>query len=128
MIFFGRSMSTLFVESSAGDVLDASAKYLCCMGYFFWSLGILNICRMATQGIGFSGRAVFSGVTEMFARSIVSLGFVGAFGYTAICFSDQTAWIAAVLYITPTCLHCIKKVTKQIEAEKANANLSESVG
>ena len=128
MIFFGRSMSTLFVESSAGDVLDASAKYLRCMGYFFWSLGILNICRMATQGIGFSGRAVFSGVTEMFARSIVSLGFVGAFGYTAICFSDQTAWIAAVLYITPTCLHCIKKVTKQIEAEKANASLSESVG
>lgn len=128
MIFFGRSMSMLFVESSAGDVLDASAKYLRCMGYFFWSLGILNICRMATQGIGFSGRAVFSGVTEMFARSIVSLGFVGAFGYTAICFSDQTAWIAAVLYITPTCLHCIKKVTKQIEAEKANANLSESVG
>lgn len=128
MIFFGRSMSTLFVESSAGDVLDASAKYLRCMGYFFWSLGILNICRMATQGIGFSGRAVFSGVTEMFARSIVSLGFVGAFGYTAICFSDQTAWIAAVLYITPTCLHCIKKVTKQIEAEKANANFSESVG
>ena len=49
MIFFGRSMSTLFVESSAGDVLDASAKYLRCMGYFFWSLGILNICRMATQ-------------------------------------------------------------------------------
>lgn len=128
MIFFGRSMSMLFVESSAGDVLDASAKYLRCMGYFFWSLGILNICRMATQGIGFSGRAVFSGVTEMFARSIVSLGFVGAFGYTAICFSDQTAWIAAVLYITPTCLHCIKKVTKQIEAEKANVNLSESVG
>ena len=84
MIFFGRSMSMLFVESSAGDVLDASAKYLRCMGYFFWSLGILNICRMATQGIGFSGRAVFSGVTEMFARSIVSLGFVGAFGYTAI--------------------------------------------
>ena len=82
----------------------ASAKYLRCMGYFFWSLGILNICRMATQGIGFSGRAVFSGVTEMFARSIVSLGFVGAFGYTAICFSDQTAWIAAVLYITPTYL------------------------
>ena len=128
MIFFGRSMSMLFVESSAGDVLDASAKYLRCMGYFFWSLGILNICRMATQGIGFSGRAVFSGVTEMFARSIVSLGFIGAFGYTAICFSDQTAWIAAVLYITPTCLHCIKKVTKQIEAEKTNANLSESVG
>ena len=128
MIFFGRSMSMLFVDASAGDVLDASAKYLRCMGYFFWSLGILNICRMATQGIGFSGRAVFSGVTEMFARSIVSLGFVGAFGYTAICFSDQTAWIAAVLYITPTCLHCIKKVTKQIEAEKANANLSESVG
>ena len=106
----------IFVSKSSADVLDASAKYLRCMGYFYWSLGILNITRMVTQGLGYSTRAVFSGVTEMLARTIVSLGFVGTFGFTAICYADQTAWITACLYIAPTCVFCIKKATKSIMA------------
>ena len=79
LIFAGRTLSMLFVGKSAVAVLDASAKYLRCMGFFYWSLGILNVARMVTQGLGYSGRAVFSGVTEMIARTVVSLGFVGAF-------------------------------------------------
>ncbi len=77
----------IFISKEEVEVLDAAAKYLRCMGYFYWSLGILNVCRMSTQGLGYSGRAVFSGVTVMFARCIVSLGFVQRFGYTAICFN-----------------------------------------
>ena len=115
LIFGGRTLSMIFVKKSAADVLDASGKYLRCLGYFFWSLGILNVSRMVTQGLGYSGRAVLSGVTEMLARTIVSLGFVGALGYTAICFADQAAWIAACCYIAPTCLHCVKKVTGMLE-------------
>lgn len=115
LIFGGRTLSMIFVKKSAADVLDASGKYLRCLGYFFWSLGILNVSRMVTQGLGYSGRAVLSGVTEMVARTIVSLGFVGALGYTAICFADQAAWIAACCYIAPTCLHCVKKVTGILE-------------
>ena len=116
LIFAGRLLSMIFVSKSSADVLDASAKYLRCMGYFYWSLGILNTTRMVTQGLGYSTRAVFSGVTEMLARTIVSLGFVGTFGFTAICFADQTAWITACLYIAPTCVFCIKKATKSIMA------------
>lgn len=111
LIFAGRPLSMIFVSKDASGVLDASAKYLRCMGYFYWSLGILNVTRMVTQGLGHSGRAFFSGVMEMIARTIVSLGFVEAFGYTAICFADQTAWIAACYYIAPTCLYCLKKIT-----------------
>lgn len=111
LIFAGRPLSMIFVSKDASGVLDASAKYLRCMGYFYWSLGILNVTRMVTQGLGHSGRAFFSGVMEMIARTIVSLGFVEAFGYTAICFADQTAWIAACCYIAPTCLYCLKKIT-----------------
>lgn len=114
LIFFGRSLSMLFVGSSAEAVLDASAKYLRCMGYFYWALGILYICRMSTQGLGYAGRTVCAGVLEMFARSIVSLVFVGTFGYTAICFADQAAWIAACLYIVPMCFLCVKKAEKRI--------------
>ena len=86
------------------------------MGFFYWSLGILNVNRMVTQGLGYSGRAIFSGVTEMAARIIVSLGFVGTFGFTAICFADQTAWVTATIYILPTCLYCVKKSTAKIAA------------
>ena len=111
LIFAGRPLSMIFVSKDASGVLDASAKYLRCRGYFYWSLGILNVTRMVTQGLGHSGRAFFSGVMEMIARTIVSLGFVTTFGYTAICFADQTAWIAACCYIAPTCLYCLKKIT-----------------
>lgn len=114
MIFAGRTLSMIFVGKEAADVLDASGKYLRCMGFFYWSLGILNVSRMVTQGLGYPMRAVISGVTEMFARSIVSLCFVGSLGYTAICFADQTAWVSACFYIFPTCLYCVHKTTKKL--------------
>lgn len=118
LIIAGRPLSMIFVKKSAVNVLNASGQYLRCLGYFFWSLGILNVCRMVTQGLGYSGRAVFSGVMEMIARIIVSLGFVGTFGYTAICFADQTAWLMACCYILPTCLYCVKKSTEKIVESK----------
>ena len=114
MILFGRPLTKLFIVSSAFEAINASAKYLRCLVFFYWMLGILNVCRMVTQGLGYSGRAVFSGVMEMLARTIVCLGFVGAFGFTAICFADQAAWLAACCYIAPTCLYCVKKSTKMI--------------
>ncbi len=108
IIFFGRTLSLLFVSGENGAILDASARYLRCMGYFFWSLGILNVCRMCTQGLGFSVRVVFAGLLEMAARCVVSLFFVPVFGFTAICFADQSAWLSACIYIVPTCMHCVK--------------------
>ena len=114
MLLFGLPLTKLFIVSSAFEAINASAKYLRCLGFFYWMLGILNVCRMVTQGLGYSGRAVFSGVMEMLARTIICLGFVGAFGFTAICFADQAAWLAACCYIAPTCLYCVKKSTKMI--------------
>ncbi len=115
LIFFGRTLSLIFVSPDAADVLDASAKYLRYMGYFYWSLGFLNVCRMCTQGLGFSGRAVISGVMEMIARIFVSFVFVGTYGFTAICCADQTAWMMACVYIVPMCLYCIRKVCRGID-------------
>ena len=120
LIFAGRPLSMIFVNKSAADVLDASAKYLRCLGVFYWCLGILIVARMITQGLGYSTRAVLSGVTEMIARTIVSLGFVGAFGYTAICFADQTAWVTACLYNIPICLYSIKTATRGMASGEKN--------
>lgn len=110
LIFAGRGLCHLFVSGDEIQVLDAAGKYLRCLGFFFWSLGILNVCRMTIQGLGYSGRAIFSGGTEMVARIIVSIIFVPMYGFTAICFADQTAWLSACLYIVPMCAACVKKL------------------
>ena len=115
MIFAGRTLSMMFISPEETAILDAAEKYLRCMGYFFWTLGILNVCRMCTQGLGYSGRAVFFGVTEMIARIVVSRSLVGVLGFTAICFTDQAAWVSACCYMMPTCIICVKKITGQTE-------------
>lgn len=113
LIFGGRVLSMLFVSRDSAEVLDASAKYLFCLGFFFWSLGILNVCRMTTQGLGYSGRTIFSGVAEMIARIFVSFVFVPLYGFNAICFADQAAWLSGCIYILPACLICIRKIEAQ---------------
>ena len=73
---------------------------------------------MATRDWVIRAERYSSGVTEMIARTVVSLGFVGTYGYTAICFADQTAWVSACIYIVPTCILCMKKSIKMLEKEK----------
>lgn len=114
LIFGGRTLSMLFITGASGEILDLSARYLRIMGFFFWTLGILNVLRLSIQGLGFTGRAVFSGVTEMLARTLISTSLVGAWGFTAVCCSDPGAWIAACLYLFPTCLVCLKKIAARL--------------
>ncbi len=40
MILFGRPLTKLFIVSSAFEAINASAKYLRCLGFFYWMLGI----------------------------------------------------------------------------------------
>lgn len=62
--------------------------------YFLPVLGLLCILRYTIQGAGYTNLAMLSGVSEMIARTAVSLWAVPALGYIAVCFGDPTAWIA----------------------------------
>lgn len=53
----------------------------------------------------------------MIARISVSMIFVPKFGYLAICFTDQAAWIAACLYIVPVCIYCVNKAGRHIAGD-----------
>lgn len=121
LIFFGRNMSMIFVDGRETAVLNAAGKYLRCMGYFYWVLGILNVVRMSIQGLGWTGWAILSGVVEMIARCAVSFMFVPRFGYGAICWADQTAWISATFYVIPTLIVVLKKIEKQINSVKSSS-------
>ena len=52
----------------------------------------------------------------MIARIVVSIWFVPIFGFMAICFADQAAWLTAVMYILPTCIYCVKKIEKEFNS------------
>jgi O-antigen/teichoic acid export membrane protein len=53
---------------------------------------------MALQALGHTGKAMISGGVEMLARIVVSRVFVPMFGFSAICFADQSAWVSAAIY------------------------------
>ena len=61
----------------------------------------------------------------MIARRVVIIGFVTMFCFTAICFSDQDAWVTAAMYVVPTCIYCLKKVEKEL-GEKTDVEVLEN--
>ena len=115
LILFGSAISRVLVHET--DVIRASAQYLRIDGSFYILLGFVYVFRMATQGLGWSQRAVFSGVFEMVARSLVAILLVPRIGYSAICFADAAAWFAADCYIIPTCLAAIHNAKNSIRSQ-----------
>lgn len=96
-----RSLALLFVSPAEVEILEYTERFLhvsCC---FFPAVGLLCILRYAIQGVGFSNLAMFSGVSEMIARILISLYAVPAFGFWGVCFGDPMAWVAADLFLVP---------------------------
>lgn len=116
---FGKYMALMFVKSSETFVLDSITTYTHAIGCMFWAIGILNVVRPTIQSLGFSKRAMWSGIIEMIARCTVSFGFVPYYAFKAICWADPTAWLCAILYCIPTLLFVLKK-------EKARFPVKES--
>ncbi len=109
----GHFLGSLFVDSSNVSVIDAAARYMSALGILYWMLAILDVTRYAIQSLGFSALSVISGALEMVARSLVATIFVPLFGYTAICWTDQAAWLAACAYLIPMLLHLIHKTEQE---------------
>ena len=108
LIFYGRELSLLFVSAEEAAILDASNMLLVCSGFFYWTLGILNVCRPTIQSMGFTARAMLAGVLEMVARVIVCTVFVARFGFMAICFADQAAWLVAAVFVLITAYQMVR--------------------
>ena len=118
LALFGRQLSMLFVSAEETEILEASTKLLLVAGSFFWLLGILNVCRPTLQSLGFTPRAMYAGVLEMIARCAVCLLLVPKFGFTAICFADQAAWMMTAAFVLIVCLlevrHCEQRYEEQM--------------
>ena len=102
--FFSRDISTLFIYRDETRILDLSQQFLrvsCCCYVF---LGTLTVFRYSLQGIGRTKLSMFSGVSELIARCLISLFLVPAIGFTGVCIGDPSAWFAADCFLVPTFL------------------------
>lgn len=87
--------------------------------FFYFLLGSLLVLRNALQGLGHSIIAMGAGLFEMIARCMIAFLSITSFGYTAICFSNPMAWVAANLILIPLYFIIAGKLKKTYMLEQA---------
>lgn len=112
-------LTLIFVDPTETEVIAKAVQYMHVSCSFFPVLGTLCILRYTIQGAGFTNLAMLSGVSEMVARTLVSIYAVPAFGFLAVCFGDATAWVAADLFLIPAFIYVYKKI-KEIKRVEIN--------
>ena len=113
LIFAGSKIALIFVSGSETEVLGYAQQLLTCAGFFYFFLAFLNCTRLTIQGLGYSAIAMCAGLSELFARGLMSVFVIPKFGYTAVCFTDQTAWIAATAVVMPVFFAIMKRLEKR---------------
>lgn len=66
-------LARLFIDPSQSEILADTRLFLHVASYFLPVLGLLCILRYTIQGAGYTNLAMLSGVSEMIARTAVSL-------------------------------------------------------
>ena len=115
MLFLAPQSVMLFLSSAEPQLdvlLPLTTQYIITFTAFFFPLALVNILRFSIQGMGFSALAIFAGVLEMIARTVVGRFFVPAAGYTAACFASPAAWICADLFLILACLGCVARLKR----------------
>lgn len=107
----------LFVDPSETEIIKDTALFLHISALFFPVLGVLCILRYSIQGAGYTRLAMFSGVSEMIARILVSVVAVPLWGYWAVCFGDPTAWVFADLFLVPAFVYVYRRLCSIVDRE-----------
>ena len=113
LMFTSDKISLLFVDASETEILRDTVLFLHVSCYFFPILGLLCILRYTIQGAGYTNLAMLSGVSEMIARTLVSIYAVPVFGFLAVCYGDPVAWVAADLFLVPAFIYVYRRLKRR---------------
>lgn len=119
MFFLGEYVTLVFLNGADPNlpVLMANARtYMRVDSFFYFFLGVLSVYRFALQGLEHGIMAMFAGLFEMVARSIVAMIFAKQYGFIAICFANPAAWIAACILLLPAYLYIMPRVVRSVQA------------
>lgn len=113
--FFGKFIILAFVDASETEVIKYSFQLLVTNVLFYYFLVEVNTIRTTIQGMGFSGLALFSGVSEMIARAVTGAVFIPWLGFNAACFASPFAWVLADVFLIPAYFYCSKKLRERLK-------------
>lgn len=113
VLLFGRQLPLLFLDTANEEVIGLANQYLLITASAYCLLTLVNAVRFSIQGMGFSVFAIFSGVFEMLARTIVGALLVPRFGFTGACLGHVAAWIFADAFLIPAFFYCRNKIQKE---------------
>lgn len=111
----------LFIAPGETEIIADTALFLHINVSFFILLGSLSILRYSIQGAGYTRLAMFSGVSEMVARVLVSVVIVPLWGFWGVCFGDPTAWLFANLFLIPAFVYVYRRLNVIVAKERSVA-------
>jgi len=117
LFIFGKNLAVLFIEPDQLEILDRVHLYLLLNSGFYIPLALVNIIRFLIQGMGFSRFAIFSGLFEMIARTLVAYLFVPVWGFQGACLANAVAWLFADLFLIPAYFYCKKRLAVLLQTK-----------
>ena len=121
---FSEKFVLLFVDLSETEIIADAALFLHISVSFFPVLGLLCILRYSIQGAGYTKLAMFSGVSEMIARILVSVVAVPLWGFWAVCFGDPTAWVFADAFLIPAFIYVYRRLRLIVARERGDIRMA----
>lgn len=121
---FSEKFVLLFVDPSETEIIADAALFLHISVSFFPVLGLLCILRYSIQGAGYTKLAMFSGVSEMIARILVSVVAVPLWGFWAVCFGDPTAWVFADAFLIPAFIYVYRCLRLIVARERGDIRMA----
>ena len=112
--YLGPTLLSLFIGPEETSVIEQAQYFIVRWVNFCIPLMMVYLFRFMIQGLGFSKLAVFAGVFEMLARGLISLFWIPAAGFEAVCYASPVAWIAADAFLIPAYLSVMKKLRRDL--------------
>ena len=112
----------LFISPAETEIMKDTVLFLYINTSSFILLGSLSILRYTIQGAGYTRLSIFSGVSEMIARVLVSLYLVPALKFVGVCLGDPTAWLFANLFLIPAFVYVYHQLKGRMSINGVPAN------
>lgn len=114
VLLFGRALAMIFIEAGQEVILSDAYRFLLINVSAYLLLSVVNNFRLTIQGMGFSAFSMFSGLSEMVARTLVGFCFVPTVGFLAACFASPLAWVFASAFLIPAYFYCRKRLKETL--------------
>ncbi|GHU78146.1 MATE family efflux transporter [Spirochaetia bacterium] len=116
-ILTGTYLAAIFIGSNP-EAVALAHTYLVITSCFYILLAFLLIIRQTLQGLGDSLFPTLAGIAELVMRMFAAITLSQFFGFTGLCFANPLAWFGACIPLGIAFILAMKKLNRQILAEK----------